>query len=88
MAADDGRGLSVIDVVGLVSTLSDNLATNVLLAQVGLPAVEFSPDLWGWSRRSYSIVSDGSVDRRIRRTCPSAMPGNCLRLSPPSIATN
>ena len=41
------ESLSVIDVVGLVSTLSDNLATNVLLAQVGLPAVQLLTRILG-----------------------------------------
>lgn len=34
------ESLALIDVVALVATLSDNLAMNVLLAHIGLPAVE------------------------------------------------
>ena len=72
------ESLSVIDVVGLVSTLSDNLATNVLLAQVGLPAVQLLT-------RSLGLEQTFLLDRVRRQRGPDDPPhlsvGNARELS-------
>ncbi len=72
------ESLSVIDVVGLVSTLSDNLATNVLLAQIGLPAVQSLT-------RSLGLEQTALLDRVRRQRRPEDPPhlsvGNARELS-------